>query len=115
MKIVNGWDLCACVCVCLCVYYWELNPQTYVTSPAHWDTLNYLDILMKSKTETDEGRGEHMYIWKISVSSILGRSRSNFVMKSLALKKVLNIHWKNAHMIILNYLEVSEKTGVIAQ
>lgn len=81
-----------CACVCLCVDYWELNPQTYVTSPAHSDILNSLDILMKNKTETDEGRGEHMYIWEISVPSILGRSRSNFVMKSLALKKVLNIH-----------------------
>lgn len=114
MKIVNGWDLGACACARLCVYYWELNPQTYVTSLPPWDILNYLDILM-NKTENDKGRGEHIYIWKISVSSTLGRIRSNFLMKYLALKKVLNIHWKNVHMIILNYLEVSEKIGVIAQ
>ena len=51
-----------CVHVCLCVYYWGLNPQTYVTSPAHWDILTDLYILMKSKTENDEGRGS-MYMF----------------------------------------------------
>lgn len=48
---------------------------------------NYLFILIKSKTENGDGGGEHVYIWKISVSSTLGRIRSSSIMKSLALKK----------------------------
>lgn len=78
--------VCVCMCVSLCrLLGIEPTDLCNITS-----SLGYFKFF--SKTETDEGRGEHMYIWEISVPSILGRSRSNFVMKSLALKKLLNIH-----------------------